>query len=36
VSEAFAGSTMRLVQRPEGQSLGIDAPKTEPPVPDGS
>ncbi len=36
VSEAFAGSTMRLVQRPEGESLGIDPPKTEPPVPDGS
>ena len=36
VSEALNGSTLHLVQTPEGRGLGIEPPKTEPPVPDGS
>ena len=36
VSEALNGSTLHLVQTPQGRGLGIDPPKTEPPVPDGS
>jgi iron-sulfur cluster assembly protein len=36
VSEALNGSTLHLVQTPEGRGLGIELPKTEPPVPDGS
>jgi hypothetical protein len=36
VSEALNGSTLHLVQTPEGRGLGIESPKTEPPVPDGT
>ena len=36
VSEALNGSTLHLVQTPEGRGLGIESPKTEPPVPDDS
>ena len=36
VSEALNGSTLHLVQTPEGQGLGIDPPKSEPSLPDDS
>jgi iron-sulfur cluster assembly protein len=36
VSEALNGSTLHLIQKPEGQVLGIEPPKTEAPDPDGS
>lgn len=36
VSEALNGSTLHLVQTPEGRGLGIEPPKSEPPLPGGS